>query len=65
MRDYVKRMVTEAEDLSGKIKRAETAITQNPYGMDATSKDLLSKQIVPMKEYLEILNQRIKYEESK
>ena len=65
MRDYIRKMLTEAEDLKGKIKKAELAVENNPFDMDTASKELLKKQIAPMKQYLEILNQRIKHEENK
>jgi len=61
MSEFIKRMLTERDDLKGKISRAKKAVENPPFGADAKSMDLLKAQIKPMEEYLNILEQRIEY----
>ena len=61
MQEFIKRMLTERDDLKGKISRAKKAVENPPFGADAKSIDLLKAQIKPMEEYLSILEQRIEY----
>ena len=62
MPKYIERMITEKKDLSGKIKRAENAVLNPPYGSDKHGLSLLAEQIKSMKEYERILSERIEYE---
>ena len=62
MREFVKKMITERDDLKGKIKRDERAIANPPFGADKESIDLLSKQVTAMQDYLYWLEHRIKKE---
>lgn len=61
MQAFVKRMITERDDLKGKITRAEKAVSNPPFGADEKSITLLRNQLKPMKEYLAILEDRIEY----
>lgn len=65
MQKYIERMITEKNDLSGKIKRAEAAILNPPYGSDKHGLSLLAEQIEIMKSYEDILQERIEYERGK
>ena len=65
MQHYHEKMVTEKEDLEGKIKRAKKAIKNPPYGMDKTQTTLLVKQVKAMEEYLACLTERIEYDTHK
>ena len=62
MQEFIKRMISERDDLKGKISRAKKAVENPPLGSDATSINLLESQIKPMEEYLTILEKRIEYE---
>lgn len=62
MQEFVKKMITERDDLKGKIKRAEKAIENPPFGTDKESIELLTKQVAAMKDYLYWLEHRIKKE---
>jgi hypothetical protein len=62
MQEFIKRMISERDDLKGKISRAKKAVENPPFGSDATSINLLESQIKPMEEYLTILEKRIEYE---
>ena len=61
MQEYIKRMITERDDLKGKISKNKKIVDNPPYGSDAKSMDLLKAQIKPMEEYFSILEQRIAY----
>lgn len=61
MQNFIKRMLTERDDLKGKISRDKKAVENPPFGADAKSMELLKCQIKPMEEYLDFLEQRIKY----
>ena len=65
MKEYVRRMITEKNDLSGKIKKAENAVLNPPYGSDKHGLLLLAEQVKAMKEYERILAERIEYERTK
>ena len=60
MRDFVKRMVREKEELDAKIAKADAALQRPPYGMNKENKDLLYQQVEHMKAYSAILDKRIK-----
>jgi len=61
MQHYLEKMVTEKQDLEGKIKRAKNAIENSPFGMDKTQHALLVKQVKAMEVYLDCLTKRIEY----
>lgn len=65
MRQYIEKMKVELKELDSRIKKAEEAVQNEPYGMDSTGKDLLEQQIDAMKHYRAILSYRIDYEASK
>lgn len=65
MQKYIERMITEKNDLSGKIKKAENAVLNPPYGSDKQGLLLLAEQLKIMKEYERILTERIEYERTK
>ena len=62
MKLYVERMIKERDDLKERIRKAKTALENNPFDMTETGKELLTEQVKTMESYLAILNQRIKYE---
>lgn len=59
MKDFVKRMIREKEDLENKIAKADGALQRPPYGMDKENKRLLGEQVSHMKAYLAFLIKRI------
>ena len=63
MQLFVKRMIEERDALASKIKKADTAVNSNLYGMSDDDKSLLSEQLGYMKEYLRVLNKRISIHE--
>ena len=65
MQKYIERMITEKNDLSGKIKKAENAVQNPPYSSDKHGLLLLAEQVKTMKEYERILVERIEYERNK
>lgn len=65
MQKYIERMISERQDLVGKIKRAEKAIENPPYGSNKEGLLLLAEQVKSMKDYLQCLENRIKYEQEK
>jgi hypothetical protein len=65
MQAYIKKMITERDDLKGKVSRAKKVIENPPFDSDAEGLKLLSLQVSHMEKYLEVLEQRIKYEEVK
>ena len=63
MLDYIRRMVREKEDLEGKLKRANNALLKrDEIDLDKTQCLLLENQCDHMKNYLNVLNDRIAYE---
>lgn len=62
MQKYIERMITERDDLKGKILRAKKAIENPPYGSDKEGLEMLSKQVEIMDQYFDILSKRINYE---
>ena len=62
MQEFVKKMLTERDDLKGKIKKCEKIISNPPFGADKEGMDLLFKQVAAMKDYLYWLEHRIKKE---
>ena len=65
MQKYIEKMKAEESELDGRIKKAEKAIENPPFGSDAFGIDLLKKQVRAMRVYQEILQQRIEYEVGK
>lgn len=65
MKEYIKRMQAEKEELEGRIKRADKAIQNPPYNADKKSIDLLKQQVEYMRGYSDILHQRLEYEVTK
>lgn len=65
MQEFVKRMLTERDDLKGKIKKAKKAVENPPYGSSPDCLRMLAEQIKAMEQYLYWLEERIRYEESK
>ena len=65
MKEYIKRMQAEIEELEGRIKRADKAIQNPPYNADKKSIDLLKQQVEYMRGYSDILHQRLEYEVNK
>ena len=59
MQEFVKKMIVERDDLKGKIKKVQKAIENPPFGTDKESIDLLRSQLIPMGQYLSILEKRI------
>jgi hypothetical protein len=65
MKLYVERMIKEKDDLAGKIKKAKSAIESTPYGMNKTQMMMLAEQVKYMESYLNILEERLAYEEER
>ena len=65
MKEYIKRMQAEKEELEGRIKRADKAIQNPPYNADKKSIELLKQQVEYMRGYSDILHQRLEYEVNK
>ena len=62
MQKYIERMIEEKKELDGRINKAVKAVENPPYGSDKQGLSLLSKQIEYMKQYSNILEERINYE---
>ena len=63
MPDYIKRMITEKEELYDKVDKCINFITGEKFiTLDGYQKELLIKQHSAMTNYLVILNARINYE---
>lgn len=63
MPDYIKRMITEKEELYDKVDKCIKFITGEKFTtLDGYQKELLIKQHSAMTNYLIILNARINYE---
>ena len=65
MQEYIKRMITERDDLKGKIARNKRALENPPYGADEEGLNLLALQVTHMEKYLDVLERRINHEEAK
>lgn len=65
MQKYIERMKAEESELDGRIKKAEKAIENPPFGSDKRGLGLLKEQVEKMKAYSVVLHQRIEYEVSK
>lgn len=62
MQLYIKRMITEKNDLQAKIKKANCLLANVPFGMNKKQVLLLAEQVKAMEIYLACLNERLKYE---
>ena len=62
MQAFIKRMITERDDLKGKIARANKVLENPPYGSTEEGLNLLASQVPHMEKYLDVLERRIKYE---
>lgn len=63
MPDYIKRMITEKEELYDKVDKCIKFITGEKFTtLDGYQKELLIKQHSAMTNYLIVLNARINYE---
>ena len=62
MQKYLERMITEKQELDGRIQRAEKVIENPPFDSDSKGIELLKKQVESMKVYQQILHDRIIYE---
>ena len=58
-------MITERNELKGRILRAKAAVDNPPYGSDLEGINLLSTQVCCMEQYLDILERRIEHEKTK
>ena len=65
MQKYIEKMKREAAELDSRIKKATAAVETPPFGMDAEGLRLLKLQICAMESYFNVLQQRIRHEESK
>jgi len=65
MQAYIKKMVTERDDLKGKISKCKKALENPPYGSDQEGMNLLETQVGFMEQYLDVLERRISHEEGK
>lgn len=65
MQQYLEKMIREKEELAGRIRRAEKAVSCAPFGMDKTQTLLLAEQIKAMRSYFDTLSQRIDYDKNK
>lgn len=65
MKKFIERMIAEAEELDGRIARAENALKNPPFGSDLEGLNLLETQVGFMKQYSDILHRRIEYEVKK
>lgn len=64
MEQFIVRMVREKEDLEGKLKRVNNALLKSEeIRLDKVQVALLEEQTEYMKKYLDVLNNRIAYEE--
>lgn len=62
MQAFIKKMITERDDLKGKIAQANKVLKNPPYGSTEEGLNLLASQVTHMEKYLDVLERRIKYE---
>ena len=65
MQQFIKKMITERDDLKGKIVRCRKALENPPFGSDQEGLNLLETQVGFMEQYLDVLERRIKHEAAK
>ena len=58
---HIQRIIDEAEELNGKIKKLDAFIKDNPIFKEqsAIAQQLMKRQLTVMEEYLEILDMRL------
>lgn len=59
MEDFIKRMLTEQEELTGKMKKLEKAIDENPFRISDNEIEIMKEQLAGMKTYSAALAKRI------
>ena len=57
--EYKRRLIKENNDLNEKIKKLENFLNYRKVEILPVQEELMKKQLIVMKEYLEILEQRI------
>lgn len=57
--EYKRRLIKENNDLNEKIKKLENFLNYRKVEISPVQEELMKKQLIVMKEYLEILEQRI------
>lgn len=57
--EYKRRLIKENNDLNEKIKKLESFLNYRKIEISEEQEELMKKQLIVMKEYLEILEQRI------
>lgn len=62
MLQFVKKMVTEREDLEGKIKKLKAALANHDLHLNEEQVDLISQQLEHMRGYHDTLCKRIALE---
>lgn len=62
MLQFVKRMITEREDLEGKIRKLKAALVNRDLHLSTVQVDLLNQQLEYMKGYRDTLCKRIALE---
>lgn len=65
MQQFIKKMITERDDLKGKISKAKKALENPPFGSDQEGLNLRETQVGFMEQYLDVLERRIKREAEK
>lgn len=65
MQKFILKMETEAKELDDRIIKNKRVLLTQPFGTDETGLHLLNKQVQAMKVYLDVLEQRIRYEGGK
>ena len=59
MQEFVRRMISERDELSGRIKKARKALDNPPFGASEDDMRMLAEQVRSMEQYLYWLNKRI------
>ena len=65
MQKFILKMETEAKELDDRIIKNKRVLLTQPFGTDEMGMHLLDKQVQAMKVYLDVLEQRIRYEGGK
>ena len=59
MKDYVKRMLDERDELKARIDKAQRFLDRNAQSMNTEDKELLVRQVQIMWEYYSVLELRL------
>lgn len=59
MQEFVRRMISERDELSGRIKKARKALENPPFGAGEDGMRMLAEQVKAMEQYLYWLGKRI------